>query len=152
MSLHIIKEIVNAVENDGAIDKAEAFKIVGLLQIEAGFKERKITGETGEFIAGKFYDVEPNGGNTAGYDLIDKDNRRVQVKMRHNKSDVDGLKLENVDVICVIVYDDNYSIEGIYEATPKEFFDNVHRSRPGGYSAGCKKFVSYAKKVGNYEI
>ena len=150
--LTIVKEIVNAVENDGVIDKAEAFKIVGLLQIAAGFNERKITGETGEFIAEWFYSVKALGGNTAGYDLIDKDKRRIQVKMRHRKSDVDGLKLNNVDVICVVIYDDNFDITGIYEATKEEFLDNTHRSRPGGLSTSCRKFITYATKVSNYDI
>lgn len=148
----VLEHLGKSLINDEIVDKQEVFKAVGLLQIAGNFNERKITGETGEFIAGTFYGVEPLGGNTPGYDLIDKQDRKVQVKMRHHKSDVDGLKLENVDVICAVMYDDDFDIIGIYEATPDEFLDNKHRKRSGGYSCTCLHFVTYATKVndGNF--
>ena len=151
MSLTIIKEVINAVEDDGVIDKAEAFKINGLLLKEAGFNERKMTGEAGEFIAEQFYGVENLGKNTKGYDLIDKQNRKIQVKMRHRKGDVDNLNTELFDVICVIMYDDDFNIE-IYEATSKEFLSNTYRERANGSSTTCRHFLTYATKVGDYDI
>ena len=143
----ILEHLGKSLVNDGMLDKQEVFKAVGLLQIAGNFEERKITGETGEYIAGVFYDVTPLGKNQPDYDLIDKEGRRIQVKMRHRKSDVDGLKLDNIDTICVVVYNDDFDVSGIYETTPEEFLQHHHRKRPGGYSCSCGHFVTYATKV-----
>lgn len=76
-------------------------------------RSRVLVGDIGEQIAARFYSVELAPAFTPGYDLVDRDDRRVQVKALRATPErprtIIGEIKEPCDVVLVIRLDFDYS-------------------------------------------
>ena len=105
------------------LSKIEAFKEMSRVKKRAPFKTNNVTAEAGEEFAEQHYGVEPAPVNTKGYDLIDKKNRRVQVKTRKGSNfNIDDVRsLSDFDIIALVTHNDDGDFTGLYEITSKEY-------------------------------
>lgn len=126
-ALNVIKQVADAVYDDGIIDKHEAFDLIAAITTAAGFETNNHTGEAGESFALTYYGGELAPTGAKGYDLIDKLNRKVQVKTRKLKgSPIDGVyRKHGFDIMAVVVYDEKGFI-GIIELSHDEFFEKAN--------------------------
>ena len=123
-ALDVIKQVADAVYDDGIIDKHEAFDLIFAITHAAGFETSNHTGEAGESFALTYYKGNLAAVGEKGYDIIDEQNRKIQVKTRKLKgSPIDGVyRKHGFDIMAVVVYDEKGFI-GIIELTHDEFFE-----------------------------
>jgi len=116
------------------MNKRKAFEKIQKIRKDAGFTTNNITGEAGEYVAAKFYNSELCSNNQKGYDLIDSDGRRIQVKTRKLGSsfNLDGVFNDfEFDVMAVVLYKES-SFIGIIEVSSEEYFANAKRRSDTG--------------------
>jgi hypothetical protein len=117
-----------------------------------------ITGEVGEYEAARLLDLTLAAAREAGYDAIDRRNRKLQIKARAipTGKKLTGLALGKIDVgkpwdaVIMILMDDEFRPTAIYEASRKAMVDALgetdSKSRKRGVLRGTK-FKSISEKV-----
>ncbi len=143
------------------MDKRDALKQIAAILTSIDCDINNLQGFAGEEHAVEYYDGELAPTNQEGYDLIDKQGRRIQVKTRILTSDVDAIgHIDKIDVIALIVYDKHTGLlSDPYELTPKEFLEATkikgslaHRIRKHNtkgneqYSMTVKDFIRNVKE------
>jgi Family of unknown function (DUF6998) len=132
---------------DGTIDAAKA---VAKRYRELTGKPLGITGEIGEVQAATLLGLELAGARQAGYDAVDSQGRRVQIKSRCVLPDskpgqrVGGIRFDHEwDVVALILMDEDFEPIEILEATRRK----VHRAliQPGSKARNERGALAVSK-------
>ena len=117
-----------------------------------------ITGEVGEFVAAELLNLELTNARNPGYDAIDQDGKRIQIKSRcilpnaKPGQRVGGIRVNHeFDYVILLLMDENFEPLEIYRANYSdvkiaiENEGSIARNVRG--SLGISKFKSIGSKV-----
>ena len=126
MNKHTLLGLINkAYQDDGMMDKFEAFEIINAITREAKFESSNIVGEAGEAYAHRYYGGTMMPPSNKHYD-IEVDGKRIQVKTRIEKTpSIDGIQYKDVFDMIALVFYNEYGFAGIAEISHDEFFENA---------------------------
>ncbi|MEW8073539.1 MAG: hypothetical protein AB2826_24270 [Candidatus Thiodiazotropha sp.] len=118
-----------------------------------------ITGEYGEYIAAKQLDLHLSEARMAGYDALDRDGRKIQIKSRSipkNKK-LTGQRLGSIrldhewDVVLLVIMDEMFEPQAMYEAQryaiEKALTAPGSKARNERGALAISKFISLGVKV-----
>lgn len=131
-------------------------KTAAIAYYELMGKPLGITGEIAECEAARLLDLELAEARSPGYDAIDKNGKRIQIKARRiakdrrNKSQrVGSIKLDHAwDSVMLVLMDEQYDVFAIYEAERDAIKAEIER--PGSVARNERGAlpVSKIKKIG----
>ncbi len=118
-----------------------------------------ITGEMGEYLAAKILDLELADAREPGYDAIDKNGRKIQIKARcipeHKRivgQRVGGIKLDHEwDSVVLVMMNERFEALRIYEADRAQIEAAImkpgSKSRNERGALAITKFKSIGRQV-----
>lgn len=118
-----------------------------------------ITGEIGEYLAAKHLGLDLADARTPGYDAVDRQGRRIQVKARAipTSQRLSGQRLGSIrlehdwDIVLLILLDELFEVKAIYEADRPAI--EAALTKPGSKARNERgalavtKFISIGRQV-----
>ena len=116
-----------------------------------------ITGEFGECMTAKLLGLELAKARQKGYDAIDKDGHKIEIKSRRLRDEnprsatFDGIRIkDDWDCLMLILFDEKFAPKAIYGASKDKLravLDKPGRNPKKKGSLPIKKFISLGEKI-----
>lgn len=147
MKVYESKKVIEVLE--GAVKAAIAY-------YELTGKPLGITGELAECYAAQLLDLELVVARTPGYDALDNQGRRIQIKARRITRDkanssqrVGSIRLNHDwDVVMLVLLDENFNAFAIYEADRLRIKEEIERPGSKARNERGALPVSTIKRIG----